>query len=195
MSPQKRNLKRLAVAMDIENAITRNFALDLAAQYPGEFSISQVCKIYDHLYKHWKYVSDPRMLDYFSDASMTIINDLTGDCDDFAILMATVIESIGGKTRISFAYGPEGAHAFTEVYFKEDPQALYDQINYHFQGFFEYLFGYPKVEEMNYKNAVDGGIWVNLDYSSKYPGGPYFEYKSREIYYPREYYFTNESND
>lgn len=192
ISPDRKNLERIKQAMDIDNEVTRGFALSLAAQYPGEYSIDQVCRIYEYLYKNWKYVSDPRGQEYFANASNSIINDLSGDCDDFAILMATMLESIGGKTRISFAHGPEGGHAFAEVYFLEDPQVMYDKINYHFQGILEVIFGIAKVDEVNYMPDSKGGIWINLDYSSKYPGGPYFKYDSKTIYYPRDYYFEVE---
>jgi Transglutaminase-like superfamily. len=40
-----------------------------------------------------------------------------GDCDDFAILMSALVESIGGTTRIILARNNStGGHAYTEVY-------------------------------------------------------------------------------
>jgi len=40
-----------------------------------------------------------------------------GDCDDFAILMSALIESVGGTTRIILARNSStGGHAYTEVY-------------------------------------------------------------------------------
>ena len=39
-----------------------------------------------------------------------------GDCDDFAILLGALVESVGASSRIVFAYGPGGGHAYTEVY-------------------------------------------------------------------------------
>jgi hypothetical protein len=125
---------------------------------------------------------------------MTIDNNLTGDCDDFAILIATAIESIGGRTRINFAFNDttrEG-HAFTEVYFEDDPQELYNRINYHYQGILESLFDMPKVDKINYRADRLKGYWLNLDYSSKYPGGSYFDYNRCTIFYPKENYYTTE---
>ena len=194
ISPTKRNLKEIRSAMDIENPITRKFSLQLAASYPGKYNIDQVCKIFDYIYKNWKYVNDPRGMEYVSKASLTINNNLTGDCDDFAILLATTIESIGGKTRISYAVNKSGdGHAFTEVYFKEDPKLIYERINYHFQSIFELLFGISRVKKIYYTPGDKNGIWLNLDWNSKYPGGQYFDYRSRVIYYPTENYFTSEN--
>ncbi len=194
ISPTRRNLRNIKAAMDIENPITRKFSLQLAASYPGEYNIDQVCKIFDYLYKNWKYVNDPRGIDYLSKASMTISNNLSGDCDDFAILLAATIESIGGKTRISYAVNNSGdGHAFTEVYFRDDPQVIYKRINYHFQNIFELLFGISRVKQIYYTSDNLKGIWLNLDWNSKFPGGQYFDYRSRVIYYPRENYFTTEN--
>jgi hypothetical protein len=192
ISPNKSNLKKLRAAMDIDNPITRKFSLQLASAYPGEYNIDQICKIYNHIYKNWKYVNDPRGTDYLSKASQTIESNLTGDCDDFAILIATAIESIGGRTRISFASNASGGHAFTEVYFADDPQKLYDRINYHFQGLLEYIFDISKVKKINYRTDRVKGYWLNLDYTSKYPGGTYYDFTRCTIFYPKENYYTSE---
>jgi Transglutaminase-like enzymes, putative cysteine proteases len=186
-------LEKLTAAMDIENPTTLEFSHALAAKFPGEYSIDQVCEIYAYLYKNWKYVSDPRGIDYFSKASFTIENNLTGDCDDFAILMATLIESIGGKTRINLAINSDTktGHAFTEVYFQGNPEYLRERIDYHFQNIFQVLFNISSVKTIYYTPDGINGIWLNLDWSSKYPGGPYMNYIKRTIYYPMEGYFVS----
>ena len=187
-SPQRQILRKLKSAIDVEDPITRNFALDLASKYPGKYNIDQVCNIYDNIYKNWRYVNDPRGHDYFSRASETITNNLTGDCDDFAILMAATIESIGGRTRINIAVNENTgeAHAFTEVYFNDDPEIILKSINSHYENFFQFLFGIPVVDKIHYTLGKPEGIWLNLDWNSKYPGGEYFNYTKRKIYYPLE---------
>ena len=102
------------------------------------------------------------------------------DCDDFAILLAALIESIGGHARISFAYNDEGGHAFTEVLAtnsKEDMQAIVDEINS--------LYGTDQFE-IHYYEDTDGKCWLNLDWfgQPQHPGGQYFNYTNRTIYYP-----------
>lgn len=188
-----RDLENLTSAMDIENPTTLKFSHALAAKFPGEYNIDQVCEIYSYLNKNWKYINDPRGIDYFSKASFTIENNLTGDCDDFAILMATLIESIGGKTRINLVFDSDTkiGHAFTEVYFQDNPEYLRERIDYHFQNIFQVLFDIPRVKTINYTPDGINGIWLNLDWSSKYPGGPYINYTKRTIYYPMEGYFTS----
>ncbi|WP_445205129.1 transglutaminase-like domain-containing protein [Tenuifilum sp.] len=172
--------------MDFTNPTTRSFALSLASEYEGEFNIDQICNIYSYLYDNWKYVSDPRGIDYFAKASETIESNLCGDCDDFAILMAATLECIGGKTRINFVVNENGnAHAFTEVYLKANPDEIKEKIDYHYQNIFQILFGISSVKQINY-TLDKNGIWLNLDWNSKYPGGPYDSYIERTIYYPRK---------
>lgn len=182
-------LKLFKDAMDIDEERTRLYALGLAAKYPGEFNIDQICEVYSELYKNWKYVNDPRGREYVAKASTTIKAGLKGDCDDFAILMATIIESIGGEARVVGAYNYEiGGHAYTEVKVgdpEEIPNHL-EAVNKHYSKFFGKLFGRTKVDSLNYRVDEDGNAWLNLDWTSKYPGGKYFVADETVYYYPLE---------
>ena len=188
-------LNMINEAMDINNPITRSFSVQLASEYPGEYNLAQVCNIYDYIRNNWKYVNDPRGLEYFEKASITIQNGLSGDCDDFAVLIATAIESVGGRTRICLATNVESGngHAFTEVYINADPNNVLNYINKHYQTFFQFIFNITKVEEINYSSDPNSdGIWLNLDWNSEYPGGEYFDYKQRTIFFPRENYYLDQ---
>lgn len=181
-------LEKLMSAMDIEDETTRIYTLNVAAKYPGDYNISQICSVYDELFANWKYVNDPRGSEFIAKASTTIKAELKGDCDDFAILMATMIESIGGKTRIVAAFGEEGNHAYAEVFMgsKDNMEEYLDTINKHYAEFFRRRHGVSKVKEIHYHIDQDGNAWMNLDWTSEYPGGPYFEAERLVIYYPRE---------
>lgn len=181
-------LQKLMQAMDIENESTRIFTLNVAAKYPGDYNISQICSVYDELFSNWKYVNDPRGQEYIAKASTTIKAELKGDCDDFAILMATMIESIGGKTRIVAAYGEEGNHAYAEVFMgpRDKMEGYLETINDHYSDYFKRRHGVQKVSEIHYHVDQDGNAWMNLDWTSEYPGGSYFEADHLVIYYPRE---------
>jgi hypothetical protein len=113
-------------------------------------------------------------------ASRSINNNLAGDCDDFAILIAAMIESIGGDVRISFAYNQKGGHAFTEVLAtdnKEDMQLVLDEVNR--------LYGTNSFT-IYYEEDNQGRCWLNLDWfgNPQHPGGEYFPFTKRTIYYP-----------
>ncbi|MDI6903635.1 MAG: hypothetical protein QMC77_07870 [Methanocellales archaeon] len=77
----------------------RNTAIQIAKKYPGEYNIYQVCALFDYVLDNVEYVSDPRGLEYMAKPSETIISG-AGDCDDQAILLAALTESIGGTPRI-----------------------------------------------------------------------------------------------
>jgi hypothetical protein len=176
----EKNLNTLIKAVDVNNETTNDFAVRLASKFPGEYNIGQICQIYDYIVRNWKYVNDSDKMENFRSASRTINNDLSGDCDDFAILLAALIESIGGDARISLGYNQEGGHAFTEVLAatnKEDMQAIVDEINA--------LYGTDQFE-INYYEDTDGKCWLNLDWfgSPQHPGGQYFKFDNRTIYYP-----------
>jgi hypothetical protein len=119
-----------AVQPDIP--VVRDFAAALAADFPGSFysshsygdpspgsiGMKQIINIHRYISSEWKYVNDPMFVngDYYSPAGRTIATGLAGDCDDYAILTASAIEAIGGKTRIMGGSCAEGGHAWPEVY-------------------------------------------------------------------------------
>lgn len=174
-------LKLLVDAVDVTNETTNDYAVQLASRFPGEYNIGQICQIYDYVVNNWKYVNDSHNNENFRSASRSIKNNLAGDCDDFAIVISALIESVGGSTRISLAYDNENkGHAFTEVFISDsqsDMQGIDDEI--------KKLYGIDQFT-INYTIDEDGKCWLNLDWfsSPRIPGGEYFKYVSRTIYYP-----------
>ena len=63
-------------------------------------------------------------------------------------------------------------------------------INSHYQSFFQSFFGISKVDYIHYTPDKSGGIWLNLDWNSQYPGGKYIDFTKRTIFYPMEGYFV-----
>lgn len=174
-------LTALIAAVDINNETTNDYAVRLASKFPGSYNIGQVCQIYDHIVKKWKYVNDSDKGENFRSASRSINNNLAGDCDDFAILMAAMIESIGGDARISLAFNDKGeGHAYTEVLAcnnREEMQSIIDAINL--------LYGTDQFT-IYYTPMTNGQCWLNLDWfgEPQHPGGQYFEFTKRTVYYP-----------
>lgn len=166
--------KQLVEACNYSNATLRNNAVSIAGQNAGSYNLGQICDIFDHCYNGWKYVNDPKGNEIIEYASNTISNGLNGDCDDFAVLVCSMILSIGGEARINYAYGQNGGHAFTEV-----------------------NIGKTEIEEYiskRYKNVYDnsgiwtrtdkqGNNWLNLDWFAKHPGGKYFDYTHGTTFY------------
>lgn len=183
--------------VDYDDPLVRHTALVIVAASPGEYSIQQICKIYNYirnekyLTKGWSYIQDPRENDYYQSASETlkIGKDAgyvgVGDCDDFAILMAALIEAIGGTTRIILADGPSGSHAYTEVYLGQlgDQNKLMDEVidwlKTEYNTNYIYLHADKKTKD----------VWLNLDWGPEnknsielyHPGGPIYNAKKHFI--------------
>lgn len=121
----------LAEAVDARSPRVRDFAVKIASAHPGSYykgsagsvvpgeaGLKQVAALHRYVSSQWKYVNDPLTGrgDYLSPASRTIALGLSGDCDDFAILLAACVEAIGGRVRIVSGSCSEGYHAWCEVY-------------------------------------------------------------------------------
>ncbi len=95
----------------------------------------------------------------------------TGDAIDFAIVASSLIESIGGTTRIIFAYNQSTSsipdHVYSEVYIghMEDNsiKIILDQLKKSYD-----------IKEI-YFHLDNGDLWLNFDFLSDHPGGPFFQ--------------------
>jgi hypothetical protein len=169
--------------VDVNDPLTREMAVVLAAKYPGARNIAQICSIHEYLTQGWKYVSDPTGIDFYQSASESIrIGEKAncsgaGDCDDFAILMAALIESVGSTARIILAYNPDAGHAYTEVYLGRLNVDQVEQI-------VTWLKQKYNVEEIfTHIDSDTNEVWLNLDWSSCHPGGPFYNAdKQTEIF-------------
>jgi hypothetical protein len=183
----RRYVGKYVKSMDYLNPATRDFAARLAAQYPGKFSISQICSIYDHVRDNWKYVDDPEGFEYISPASRTIENGFIGDCDDYAVLLASLMKAVGGQTRIIYAIGKRSSHAYAEVKIPIDDKTI-EFVNQHYRNVMEKLLDVNRIEKLHAHRGY-GGDWLNLDWSSKIPGGKYFTADYFLVIYPNGYFF------
>jgi PKD repeat protein len=162
----------------------------------GPITIKQVCDVYDNLTKNWKYNSDMRSGesygDYFQYANHSIglaKNGWTGggDCDDYAILMASMLESIGMTTRIILAYGPKESHAYPEVYLGNSKKNK-DTI-YKIKRWIQIKYNLMNLRDVNtHEDYSTHEVWLNLDWGEnpyksarRYPGFKYFEGKTKNV--------------
>jgi len=157
----------------------RTLAVGLAKYSPGQYNIWQVCMIWYGLKNTWSYVNDPRGIEYVASASDSA-QLLAGDCDDFAILMASMVESVGGSSRIVAAQNEQSGHMFSEVFLasnKIDAENLISDINNLDQK------RDSSAKKFHYRKD-SGGFWLNLDWFAEYPGGPYFPSTFEVLIYP-----------
>ncbi|MDD1742629.1 MAG: hypothetical protein LUQ47_04770, partial [Methanotrichaceae archaeon] len=169
--------------------------LALAAEHSGDHTIDQVCEIYSYLKygnnsrKPWSYVDDPRGLDYFNYASESLSaggasgSAGAGDCDDFAILMSSLVESIGGTTRIILAHNNStGSHAYAEVYLGQ-LNAQNSQVA-NIIKWLENKYNTDKI--FTHVDTDSKDVWLNLDWSADHPGGPIFPADRYDVLWIRD---------
>ncbi len=159
-SSQNREISKV---LNNNSANVRQFAVNIAGQYPGSYNIKQVCAVYDEIMDRWNYVSDPHDKEYFATASESISNGFNGDCDDFAVLMASSIRSIGGNTRIGVGCNNSGCHAWAEVKIDGELGKNINLIKTEIVGHYR-----NKGVRINKKDVHiikdKNGYWLNLDW-------------------------------
>lgn len=178
--------EKVSSKVELEHPSLRRKAAIIIADIPGDLTIDQICAIYNYIkfgnetINGWNYISEPIWMDVTTYANETLeLGESTehsgvGDCDDFAILMASLIEAIGGTSKIVLAYGNGAGHAFTEVYIGKLDENAYDIITID-----QWLKQNYKTDLITLRldeNTYE--IWLNLDWGEDengvvHPGGPY----------------------
>lgn len=165
------NKSKIIDAVEFQNPAIRSFALMAINKnfkhvkgYTTYYTTIQCFAVFKEINTNWNYVSDPKGHDYIAKASETLPY-LSGDCDDHSILMAACVKAIGGTPRLIHTKG----HMYPELLIgtKKD----LERINYAIKKdlFPEESNGNP----IHYHIDERGNIWLNLDYTAKYPGGPF----------------------
>jgi hypothetical protein len=165
------NKTKTLQAVEFDDPKVRNFALyattkhfkDVVGQKEHRKMI-QCFAVFKEIRNRWNYVNDPKGQEYIARATESLIH-FSGDCDDHAILMAACIKTIGGIPRLIHT----GGHIYPEMLIgkKSDLEAANFLIK-------EVLFiEESRGKEIHYHIDERGQIWLNLDYTARYPGGPF----------------------
>lgn len=165
------NKKQVFESVDFINPKVRNFALyavnkhfTKTPNYAVNRRFIQFFAVFKEINKRWNYVNDPKGQEYFASGSESLLY-FSGDCDDHAILMCAAIKSIGGSMRLIHT----GKHMYPELLIGNDKDletAIY-LINK------ELFPEESKNKTIYFHRDEKGKIWLNLDYTARYPGGPF----------------------
>lgn len=165
------NKSKVLNAIEYQNPKVRNFAIMATTKHLknmkgyGDYrTVIQCFAVFKEINSRWNYVSDPKGRDYIASATESMLY-FSGDCDDHSILMAACVKSIGGTPRLIHT----GGHIYPEILIgdKSDLEA----INYLIK---KILFvEESKGMQLHYHIDERGQVWLNLDYTAKYPGGPF----------------------
>jgi hypothetical protein len=161
--PYQAELDILLQSTTYTHAQVREFALAAAAHHPGQLSLAQVCDVYDRVQQRWRYVSDPAQQEVYTPAWQAARQPI-GDCDDHAILTASLLMSIGLDAAVSFVYRADTGHAWCEVNLgTTDRNAILRYLSARYRVPFEAL-------NVPLRTDMDGHHWLTLDMNGVFPG-------------------------
>ncbi|SDX83934.1 transglutaminase domain-containing protein [Flavobacterium degerlachei] len=165
------NKSKILSAIEYQNPKVRNFAIMATSKnfknikgYSDYRTIIQCFAVFKEINSRWNYVSDPKDTDYIASASESL-EYFSGDCDDHSILMAAAVRAIGGTPRLIHTKG----HIYPEILIGSLNDL--ETVNYLIKNVLFINESYKK--QLHYHIDERGQVWLNLDYTAKYPGGPF----------------------
>jgi hypothetical protein len=165
------NKSKIINAIEYENPRVRNFAVMATSKnfknikgYSDYRTLVQCFAVFKEINSRWNYVSDPKDGDYIATASESL-SYFSGDCDDHSILMAASVRAIGGTPRLIHTKG----HIYPEILIGTLNDL--ETVNYLIKNVLFEKESYKK--QLHYHIDERGQVWLNLDYTAKYPGGPF----------------------
>lgn len=165
------NKSKILNAIEYKNPKVRNFAVMAVNKhfknirgYSDYRTIIQCFAVFKEINSRWNYVSDPKDGDYIATASESL-QYLSGDCDDHSILMAACVRAIGGTPRLIHTKG----HIYPEILIGSMNDL--ETVNFLIKNRLFEKESYGK--QLHYHIDERNQVWLNLDYTAKYPGGPF----------------------
>ena len=165
------NKARVYESVDFLNSKVRNFALFAinknfikTPKYVINRKFIQYFAVFKEINSRWNYVNDPKGQEYFASGSESLLY-FSGDCDDHAILMCAAIKSIGGSMRLIHT----GKHMYPELLIGTEKDL--EIVSYLISN--ELFPKQSKHKTIYFHRDEKGKIWLNLDYTARYPGGPF----------------------
>ncbi|MDR6844237.1 transglutaminase [Flavobacterium granuli] len=166
--PNKNEILR---AIEYESPKVRNFAIMATTKhfkqirgYSDYRNLIQCFAVFKEINSRWNYVNDPKNGDYIATAHESLLY-FSGDCDDHSILMSACIRSIGGTPRLIHTKG----HIYPEILIGNKSDL--EKVNFLIKNILFPEESHRK--QLNYHIDERGQVWLNLDYTAKYPGGPF----------------------
>lgn len=165
------NKSKIINAIEYQNPKIRNFAVMATSKhfknikgYSDYRTIIQCFAVFKEINQRWNYVSDPKEQDYIATASESL-GYFSGDCDDHSILMAASIKSIGGTPRLIHTKG----HIYPEILIGSKNDL--EKVNFLIKNVL--FVNESNEKQLHYHIDERGQVWLNLDYTATYPGGPF----------------------
>ena len=173
--PADKVTRRIKSKMQIGDSVVRNWAVKHSLLHFSEYQnrygmLTRHLSLFKYINNNFKYVPDIHRDEYYASPLETIENGMGGDCDDHSILMASALMNVGARCRLVIIEG----HMYPELFIggRKEFDILQQAI--------VQLFSNEQITQLNF-HEHNGEYWINLDYSARYPGGPYLNDKLRLI--------------
>ena len=155
--------------VDPYDSIIVQTANKASSGYGSGYNIAKVCAIFDYIKSNVKYVEDPEGKDMWNSPSTALSEG--GDCEEFAMIMASMVIEQGGTARIYLTDN----HAFAAIYIGKDLSIL-NCIDSYYHANLSYALFEDKF-----------GYWIVADTLSSFylgglPVGGYPTEKGKKIY-------------
>lgn len=165
------NKKMITEAIEYSNPKVRNFALYATTIHFKTIKITKdnrkmihAFAVFKEIQSRWNYVNDPVGKEYYARASESLLH-FSGDCDDHAVLMAACLRAVGCTPRLIHTKG----HIYPELLIGSYKEL--EMVNYLIR---EELFQNEVAQKsIHYHIDEEQNIWLNMDYTAKFPGGPF----------------------
>ncbi|MFE3867737.1 transglutaminase [Flavobacterium sp. LS2P90] len=165
------NKSKIINAIEYQNPKIRNFAIMATSKYFKDIkgysdyrTIIQSFAVFKEINHRWNYVSDPKEGDYIASATESLLY-FSGDCDDHSILMAASVKAIGGTPRLIHTKG----HIYPEILIGSNIDL--EKVNFLIKNIL--FVNESNGKQLHYHIDERGQVWLNLDYTATYPGGPF----------------------
>lgn len=165
------NKSKILTSIEYKNPKVRNFAIMATSKnfkdvkgYSEYRTIIQCFAVFKEINNRWNYVNDPKDGDYIATASESL-DYFSGDCDDHSILMAAAVRAIGGTPRLIHTKG----HIYPEILIGSMNDL--ETVNYLIKNVLFVKESGNK--QLHYHIDERDQVWLNLDYTAHYPGGPF----------------------
>jgi Ca2+/Na+ antiporter len=173
-----RNAAKIRKAITYNDPKVRNFAIISSLKnfndkylYRRYGNAIRYFSIFKEIKSKWQYVPDPKLEEYYAPATETYYH-LSGDCDDYSIFMASCILAVGGEVRLVRTIG----HIYPEV--KISSIQDFEDYNMLIRELFP---NETEGKSIYFHRDQNGDVWLNFDYTDKYPGGKFMDTKIVDI--------------
>lgn len=133
-----------------------NFYID---EYPEYENIIKCLSVFKETKAQWVYIKD---LDVYHADAIESLESMSGDIDDYAILMCALIKSIGEEVRIKNVDGV--FHPELCIGSKKDKSRVKSLIKT------DLFLKESKNQEIEFESDAEGRIWLSLSYYGDFPG-------------------------